>query len=98
MKQDVKSSGELSFLSLMDDYNRYKNFFEDYVDFPTEIKGKKQEMFKVLKLFLDFQLQTNLSFVRIFLDTPTFDRVTKDDAAKGSNRDNLLNFHPVHSI
>ena len=47
-------------------------------------------MLKVLKLFiLEFQLQTNLSFVRIFLDTPTFDRVTKDDAAKESIRDNL---------
>ena len=36
-------------------------------------------------VYLDFQLQNNLSFVRIFFDTPTFDRVTKDDAAKFAN-------------
>lgn len=34
---------------------------------------------------LEFQLQSNLSFVRIFFDTPTFDRITKDDAAKFVN-------------
>ena len=34
---------------------------------------------------LDFQLLNNLSFVRIFFDSPTFDRVTMDDAAKFTN-------------
>ena len=34
---------------------------------------------------LDFQLPNNLSFVRIFFDSPTFDRVTMDDAAKFTN-------------
>ena len=36
-------------------------------------------------VYSDFQLQNNLSFVRIFFDTPTFDRVTMDDAAKFAN-------------
>ena len=36
-------------------------------------------------VYLDFQLQNNLSFVRIYFDTPTFDRVTMDDAAKFAN-------------
>ena len=35
--------------------------------------------------FLDFQLPNNLSFVRIFFDSPTFDRVTMDNAAKFTN-------------
>ena len=39
VKHDVISAGDHSFSSLLDDYNRYKNLFEDYVDFPTEIKG-----------------------------------------------------------
>ena len=50
-------------------------------------------MFKCIEIFrtrtcivyLDFQLQNNLSFVRIYFDTPTFDRVTMDDAAKFAN-------------
>ena len=39
VKHEVVSAGDNSFSSLLDDYNRYKNFYEDYVDFPTEIKG-----------------------------------------------------------
>ena len=31
---------------------------------------------------LGFQWANNLRFVRIFFDTPTFDRITKDRAAK----------------
>ena len=72
----------------MEQYNKYKNFFEDEVDFPTEIKGlakKINQNWKIKFFKIDFKLQTNLSFVRIFFDTPTFDRVTKDNAAKFSN-------------
>ena len=39
VKHGVISAGDHSFASLLDEYNRYKNLFEDYVDFPTEIKG-----------------------------------------------------------
>ena len=32
--------------------------------------------------YLDFQWKNNLRLVRIFFQTPTFDRITKDRAAK----------------
>ena len=32
--------------------------------------------------FLDFEWKNKLRFVRIYFDTPTFDRITKDRAAK----------------
>ena len=31
---------------------------------------------------LDYEWKNNLRFVRIYFDTPTFDRITKDRAAK----------------
>ena len=33
-------------------------------------------------MILDFEWKTNLRFVRIYFDPPTFDRITKDRAAK----------------
>ena len=33
-------------------------------------------------LFSDYEWENNLNYVRIFFDTPTFDRITKDRAAK----------------
>ena len=33
-------------------------------------------------LYLDFEWKNKLRFVRIYFDTPTFDRITKDKAAK----------------
>ena len=44
------------------------------------IKINQIQAFKIL--LLDFQIPPRLRFVRIFFDTPTFDRVTKDRAAK----------------
>ena len=35
-----------------------------------------------LRQYLDFQWKNNLRLVRIFFQTPTFDRITKDRAAK----------------
>ena len=32
--------------------------------------------------FLDPPIETRLKYVRIYFDTPTFDRITKDRAAK----------------
>ena len=32
--------------------------------------------------FADYEWDDNLRYVRIFFDTPTFDRITKDSAAK----------------
>ena len=36
-------------------------------------------------LFLDFEHRTELDFVRIYFDTPTFDRITKDSKMKLSD-------------
>ena len=33
-------------------------------------------------MFSDYEWENNLKYVRIFFDTPTFDRITKDRAAK----------------
>ena len=33
-------------------------------------------------LYLGYEWENTLRFVRIFFDTPTFDRITKDQAAK----------------
>ena len=44
------------------------------------IKINQIQAFKIL--LLDFQIPPRLRFVRIFFDTPTFDMVTKDRAAK----------------
>ena len=35
-----------------------------------------------MKYFLDFEWKNKLRYVRIYFDTPTFDRITKDRAAK----------------
>ena len=35
-----------------------------------------------LRQYLDFQWKNNLRLVRIYFQTPTFDRITKDRAAK----------------
>ena len=33
-------------------------------------------------MFLDYEWKNKLRFVKIYFDTPTFDRITKDRAAK----------------
>ena len=33
-------------------------------------------------MFIEYEWDTRLRYVRIFFDTPTFDRITKDRAAK----------------
>ena len=42
--------------------------------------GLQKNIFKFS--FSDFNWKNKLRFVRIFFDTPTFDRITKDRAAK----------------
>ena len=36
----------------------------------------------MMTLYLDFEWKNKLRFVRIYFDTPTFDRITKDKSAK----------------
>ena len=38
--------------------------------------------FNFIYLTLDYEWKNNLRFVRIYFDTPTFDRIEKDRAAK----------------
>ena len=40
VKHDAKSSGDDG---LLDDYNKYKNLFDDEVNFPNDIKGKETQ-------------------------------------------------------
>ena len=39
-------------------------------------------LFNIVYLTLDYEWKNNLRFVRIYFDTPTFDRIEKDRAAK----------------
>ena len=36
----------------------------------------------IIMFFLDYEWRNNLRYVRIYFDTPTIDRITKDRAAK----------------
>ena len=72
-----------AFLDLLDDYAKYKG----KTNFPAALFYNFHKIWKLpavkLKTFtLDKQWQDNLRFVRIYFDTPTFDRITKDRAAK----------------
>ena len=40
VKHDVKPTGDPTFLTLLEDYQKYKNLFDDNVNFPNDIKGK----------------------------------------------------------
>lgn len=64
----------------MKDYSNYKGFKE----FPTGIKGDMIPLLKVLQILhsTDQEWRNKLRYVRIYFDTPTFDRITKDRAAK----------------
>ena len=43
---------------------------------------KKLYLFALIILCTDYQWENKLRYVRIFFDTPTFDRITKGRAAK----------------
>ena len=71
---------------LFRDYYNYKKFIE----FPMAVKGLYDNCKKVINIlylnrdivFIEYEWNTRLRYVRIFFDTPTFDRITKDRAAK----------------
>ena len=44
--------------------------------------GNHYEIIIYIIVFLDYEWKNNLRFVKIYFDTPTFDRITKDRAAK----------------
>ena len=68
-------------------YRKYTNWLK----FPSELQGKRiwitmwrklYYMSYVCILYLDFEWKNRLRFIRIYFDTPTFDRITKDRSAK----------------
>ena len=68
-------------LPYVDDYVNYKKITK----YPVGFDGKmifESLYFLILNIFLAFEWKNKLRFVRIFFDTPTFDRVTRDRAAK----------------
>ena len=44
--------------------------------------GKKVDIIYTVSNILDYEWRNRLRYVRIFFDTPKFDRITKDRAAK----------------
>ena len=43
VKHDAKSTGDHTYLTLLDDYIKYKNLFDDNVNFPNDIKGRETQ-------------------------------------------------------
>ena len=76
-------------------YQIFMNEYINYTWFQNDISNQEQEIrgaflsildilyIKKLKLTpLEMQHNTTLKFVRIYFDTPTFDKITKDKAVK----------------
>ena len=83
-KSELDGDLHNSLLETMKAYNNYKKWFK----FPSAIKGKIDlNLWTHLKMLfvIDYQWKNKLRYVRIYFDTPTFDRITKDRAAKGSD-------------
>ena len=61
-------------------YNRYKKV----TPYPQGYDGKNFCIAHCIdsSITSDYEWKNNLKYVRIFFDTPTFDRITKDRAAK----------------
>ena len=58
-------------------------YYKSWYKFPSQFKGKNVMKSIVQDLIItEYELRPNLKVVEISFDTPTFDRITKDDAAK----------------
>ena len=66
-------------------YEQYKAYI-GYKQFPFYLKGfsgyQYGQSFKRCYFILEYQWEPKLHYVRIYFDTPTFDRITKDRSAK----------------
>ena len=63
------------------EYNEIKGFY----DFPMVLKGLVRIHMKIwlhLLSFSDFEWKNKLRYVRIYFDTPIFDKIKKDTAVK----------------
>ena len=68
-------SEEISF------YDKYRKWSQ----FPSGLKGVlkiNERKYCLLRIISDYEWRNKLRYVRIFFDTPTFDKITKDRAAK----------------
>ena len=59
--------------------------YQAFKDFYEKNKGTESVNLKSYSLFLDPPSRSKLRYVRIYFDTPTFDRITKDRADKPVN-------------
>ena len=75
-------------MKLSNSINQYKKFKKiNYIDSRHKGNQNKIHFFHILKLILnepslDYSIKLDLKYVRIFFDATTFDRITKDRAAK----------------
>ena len=68
--------------SIIEDYNKYKIITHYPAGFAPYGRFKKHKTYLFILIFLGYKWENTLRFVRIFFDTPTFDRIEKDRAAK----------------
>ena len=80
-----------NFESLISEEVHAYNKYIQWSDLPSGLKGYILFTFALLFIFtfltakviiLDYEWKNKLRYVRIFFDTPIFDRITKDRAAK----------------
>ena len=72
----------IDYLKLTKKYEKYE-YFKKTVDFsPGWIFIKSHQSTTDLVNFPEFQYKADLRFVRIYLETPTFDKITKDQSSK----------------
>ena len=72
---------------LLEEYERFKRQFQDVVSFPEKLKSTlylyNQPIISLIVFNVEFQpAKTKKHFVRIYIDTPTFERITKDSRTK----------------
>ena len=70
-----------NWLTVLEDYKAYKKI----TPFPIDEQGKtglRLAAPSVIFVSIDYEWKNKLRFVRVFFDTPTFNRIEKDRAAK----------------
>ena len=78
----IDPASGIDYLKLIKKYEKYE-YFKKTVDFSP---GRVLFYLWVTPLdlvnFPEFKYEADLRFVRIYLDTPTFDKITKDQSSK----------------
>ena len=63
-------------------YGKYKGMHDFHKNFQGRIFNYSSKMSQRIFFFLEYEWKKTLRYVRIYFETPTFDRITKDRAAK----------------